>query len=209
MTCDRVTHHASPFDTRVSPPPEVTLPQLFSAWLALGAQSWGGGSATLLMIQREVVDRRGWMRAEEFSRAWAICQIAPGINLLGLTILIGWRLRQAPGAALAIIGLLLPSASLTALLTAAYASIRGQPLAQAALRGVVPATVGLGAVLSWQLGWPLIRDSRREGRASLLVSLALLTGSGAAVLLWHPPVILVLLGSGALGALWEIARARL
>ncbi|MBX0326172.1 chromate transporter [Oscillochloris sp. ZM17-4] len=184
----------------------LSLAELFTAWLALGAQSWGGGSATLLMIQREVVERRGWMRAEEFTQAWAICQIAPGINLLGLTILIGWRLRRAPGAAVAILGLLLPSVSLTALLTAIYASIREQPLAEAALRGVVPATVGLGAILSWQLGCPLLRDSRREGPGSLAVSLALLIGSGAAVLLWHPPVILILLGSGALGAITEVLK---
>jgi chromate transporter len=159
------------------------------------------------MIQREVVDRRGWMSTDEFIRYWAICQIAPGINLLGLTILIGWRLRGTFGAALAILGLLLPSVTLTALLTAIYASIREQPLAQAALHGVVPATVGLGAILSWQLGWPLIRDSRREGAASLAVSFALLMGSGAAVVLWNPPVILILIGSGVLGALWGVARA--
>jgi chromate transporter len=183
-------------------PSQITLPQLFRTWLALGAQSWGGGSATLLMIQREVVERRGWMSAEEFIRYWAICQIAPGINL------IGWRLRRGPGAALAILGLLLPSVTLTALLTAIYASVREQPLAEAALHGVVPATVGLGAILSWQLGWPLMRDSRREGGASLVVSIALLVGSGAAVVLWHPPVILILLGSGALGALWGVAQAR-
>jgi chromate transporter len=190
-------------------PGPLPLAQIFTAWLALGAQSWGGGSATLLMIQREVVERRGWMSAEEFTRSWAICQIAPGINLLGLTILIGWRLRRASGAAVAILGLLLPSATLTALLTAIYTSVRDQPLAEAALRGVVPATVGLGAILSWQLGWPMLRDARRESRISLAVSLALLAGSGAAVTLWNPPVILILLGAGALGALWGVAQAHI
>lgn len=131
----------------VSPSPQVSLLQLFKAWFALGAQSWGGGSATLLMIQREVVERRGWMSPADFARAWAICQIAPGINLLGLTILIGWRLRRASGAAIALLGLLLPSVTLTALLTAIYASFRDEPRADAALRGVVPATVGLGGLL--------------------------------------------------------------
>jgi chromate transporter len=178
------------------------------AWLGLGSQSWGGGSATLLLIQREVVERRGWMSDAEFTRSWAICQIAPGINLLGLTVLIGWRLRRAAGAAVSLLGLLLPSVTLTAMLTAVYAAVRAQPLAEAALHGVVPATVGLGAALSWQLGWPLIAGSRREGRASLAVSLALLAGSGLAELLWRPPVILVLLACGALGALWGAAQAR-
>ena len=186
----------------------VTPLTLFTIWLALGAQSWGGGAATLLMIRREVVERRGWMSGDEFTRSWAICQVAPGINLLGLTALIGWRVGRAWGVAVALLGLLLPSVAITALLTAAYASVREQPAVQAALRGVVPATVGLGLLLIWQLAVPIVRQAGRESRANLLVALALLAGSALVSYLWGPPVIAILLGAGALGALygWLMAR---
>lgn len=186
----------------------ITLRHLFLVWLSLGAQSWGGGSATLLMIRQAAVERHGWLSEAEFTRYWAICQIAPGINLLGLTVLIGWRMRRFPGALLALLGLLLPSVTITALLTAIYAWVRELPAMQAALRGVVPATVGLGLLLSWQLGWPMLRSARAAGRADLLVALALLLGSAAAVLLWRPPVIAILLGAGALGALWGVVKAK-
>jgi chromate transporter len=188
----------------------VTPLALFTIWLALGAQSWGGGAATLLMIRREVVERRGWMSDDEFTRSWAICQVAPGINLLGLTALIGWRVGRAWGVALALLGLLLPSVAITALLTAAYASVREQPAVQAALRGVVPATVGLGLLLIWQLAVPIVRQAGRESRANLLVALALLAGSALVSYLWGPPVIAILLGAGAIGALygWLSARRR-
>ena len=73
-------------------------------WLSLGSQSFGGGTATLALIRREVVERREWMDDSEFVRDWALCQIAPGINLLGLTILIGRRLRGFPGVVLAQLG---------------------------------------------------------------------------------------------------------
>lgn len=184
----------------------VSLWSLFLTWLSLGAQSWGGGSATLFLIQREVVERRGWLSGEEFTRAWAICQIAPGINLLGLTVLIGWRMGRVRGAALALLGLLLPSVTITAILTALYAAIRDLPLSTAALRGVVPATVGMGLLLVWHMGRPLLAASRKAGRRDLLVSVAILLGSGLAALLWQPPVIVVLLGAGAIGALWGIVR---
>ena len=181
---------------------------LFVTWLSLGAHSWGGGAATLLMIRREVVERRGWMSGEEFTRSWSICQVAPGINLLGLTTLIGWRVGRVWGVLVALLGLLLPSVAITALLTAIYAAVREQPAVQAALRGVVPATVGLGLLLTWQLVVPLVRQARRESRANLLVTLALLAGSTLVASLWQPPVIAILLGAGALGALYSWLSAR-
>jgi chromate transporter len=186
----------------------VTPLALFTTWLALGAQSWGGGAATLLMIRREVVERRGWMSGEEFTRSWAICQVAPGINLLGLTALIGWRIGRAWGVLLALLGLLLPSVAITALLTAAYASVREQPAMQAALRGVVPATVGLGLLLIWQLAVPLLRQAGRESKANLLAALALLAGSALVAFVWRPPVIAILLGAGVLGALYSWLSVR-
>jgi chromate transporter len=187
----------------------VTPCSLFVTWLGLGARSWGGGAATLLMIRRTVVEDRGWMSGDEFTHAWGICQVTPGINLLGLTVLIGWRVGRAWGAALALLGLLLPSVTITAALTAAYAAVRELPAMQAALRGVVPATVGLGLLLSWQMGAPLVRQARAESRASLLVAVGLLGGAALAQLLWRPPVLAVLLGAGAIGALYGWLRARL
>ncbi|HEX6632163.1 MAG TPA: chromate transporter, partial [Gemmatimonadaceae bacterium] len=70
-------------------------------------QSFGGGSATLYLIRRAAVTRNRWLTDEEFARYWGICQIAPGINILGLVILIGWRVAGAAGIALALGGLLL------------------------------------------------------------------------------------------------------
>src|SRR5258708_841508 len=117
-------------------------------WLNIGLQSFGGGAATLYLIRREAVERRGWLSDQEYARYWGICQIAPGINILGLVILIGWQLSGAVGAALALAGLLLPSAAITILLTAMYSRIEQGPLAQAALHGVVPPTGGLGLPLA-------------------------------------------------------------
>jgi chromate transport protein ChrA len=112
--------------------------------------------------------------------------------------------------ALALTGLLLPSVSITVLLTAAYASIKDVPLVKAALRGVVPATVGLGLLLAYQMAWAPLAASRREGPASLGLSSAMLIGSALLVGLAQAPVIGVLWGTGALSGLasWWFARNR-
>lgn len=182
---------------RQAPP----LATFLRAWAGVGVQSFGGGSTTLLLMRREMVERRRWVSEEEFTRAWGIVQIAPGINLIGQAILIGWRVAGAPGVALALTGLLLPSVAITVLLTAAYATVRELPLVNAALRGVIPATVGLGLLLTVQMARPPLAESRAEGRASLLFSLAILGGSAVAAGVARAPVLLVLWGCGALCAL--------
>ena len=182
---------------------------LFRVWLSLGLQSFGGGAATLALIRRAAVETHGWVTEAEFARFWSLVQIAPGINLLALTILIGRRTGGAKGIALALAGLLLPSAAVTAALTASYQRVQDTPLVRDALHGIIPATVGLGLLTAWQIARPALLQSRREGRGNLLVSLALLIAS-AAVMLWlHPPVLVILLGAGALGAAWEWGRHRM
>src|SRR5215213_2770431 len=187
-------------DTHVVPSPPSAW-RLLRIWLNIGMQSFGGGAATLYLIRREAVERRGWLSDEEYARYWGICQIAPGINILGLVILIGWQLSGAVGAALALAGLLLPSAAITILLTALYSRIEHVPLVQAALRGVLPATVGLGLLLAVGMLRPLMSASQKEGRISLAVALALLVGSMLVVALTSTPVVAVLWGTGGLSAL--------
>lgn len=182
---------------------------LFRTWFLLGIQSFGGGTTTLLLIQRTVVEQRGWLTQAEFTRAWAVCQIAPGINLLSVTILIGWRLRRALGVALALTGLLLPSVSVTILLTALYAEVQDLPQIKAALRGIIPATVGLGLLLGARLAQPLLKVGWREGYGSFATGIAILVGSALLVGLLNVSVLWVIWGAGFLGALGHSVRVRM
>jgi chromate transporter len=190
-------------------PQTVTRPsywQLFRIWFQLGIQSFGGGMATLFMIRRAVVNQQQWLSAEEFTRDWALCQAAPGINLICMTILIGRHVAGIPGAVVAMIGLLLPSVSITVAMTALYATFRDSTLLQSALHGVVPATVGLGLLLSSSMARPILAANRRESLLSLLIGITLLVGSALAILIWQLPVILVLCTAGFIGAVSSWAQ---
>src|SRR5579871_3038262 len=92
--------------------------RLLRIWTVIGVQSFGGGSATLYLIRRVAVEQHHWITDEDFTRYWGICQIAPGINILGLVILIGFRVAGTAGAIVSLLGLLLPSAAITVALTA-------------------------------------------------------------------------------------------
>jgi len=184
-----------------SPEQGIASPRiLFAVWLAIGLQSFGGGSATLALVRRTFIDRYASITDAEFVRDWAICQIAPGINLIAMTALIGKRIAGAPGVVASVLGLLLPSVTVTALISAAYVHIRSLPMLQAALRGIIPATVGLGIATGWQMLAPSLSVSRRSGPFAVAVAIVLLSTSASAVGLFHFSPLPVLLAAGAAGA---------
>src|ERR1043166_2953462 len=150
--------------TKVEKSPGGSPWRLIWIWTVIGIQSFGGGSATLYLIRRVIVEQHEWVTDQEFTRYWGICQIAPGINILGLVILIGFHVSGAVGAALALAGLLLPSAAITAALTSIYTSIQDLPLVRAALAGIIPAAVGMGLLLAYSLLRPSLSSARRYGR---------------------------------------------
>jgi len=172
-----------------------TVGELLVTWLGLGAQSFGGGSSTFYLIHQTALER-GWMTESEFMQTRALAQIAPGINLVKLTALIGYKLRGWPGVVAAMAGLLLPSGAVTVLMTAVFSVIRSLPVIQAAMRGILPATIGLSVANSLRMGQPLVTQARREGSLRLSAQLGIM--AGAAILMaaanLSPPLILLFAG---------------
>lgn len=206
---------AAPFGAPEPPPsPLPVIPisawQILRVWFIIGIQSFGGGMATLALIQRAVIDERRWVSEAEFARFWGLCQIAPGINLLALTILVSRHVGGLKGVFAGLLGLLLPSVSMTILMTAGYARIRQFPAVLNALHGILPATMGLGLATVLQMARSLIAEEKKEGKAGLWIGLLILAGSGLAVAFAHLPVLLVLLLTGALYALlyWQKSLRR-
>ncbi|OQA46890.1 MAG: Chromate transporter [Chloroflexi bacterium ADurb.Bin325] len=189
----------------------ISLGELLRIWTGIGLQSFGGGTSTLYLIH-DVCRWRGWLSEEEFACAWALVQIAPGVNLIKLTALVGHGLRGWPGVVAALAGLLLPSTAITILMTVGLAALREQPAVAAVMRGVIPATIGLSLALGVQMAWPLLRAARNEGRASVVVHVAVMLAALLLLFVAHASPLLVL-GLGGivgllLGRLASASRAR-
>ncbi len=178
--------------------PRPSLWQLFTIFLLLGIQSFGGGSATFFLVHQTCIDR-GWLDEEEFLRAWSLSQIAPGINLIKLTILVGYHLRGWLGLIAATVGLLLPSSTVTILMTAGFGLIRNQPQVQAAMKGILPATIGLSLAMAANMAGPLISRAGQESRARLGLSLGIMAGSALTLAASGVSPVVVLLGGGLVG----------
>lgn len=159
--------------SEIKPPP--SLWELFFIFFKIGMQSFGGGAATFALIC-EANSKYGWMEEDEFIETYAISQVAPGVTLIKLTVLLGKKLRGWGGLLAATAGLVLPTSLITILLTSGYTLIKDLPLVQAAMRGVLPATIGLTFYISVTLGIPIFKKARRSGLSTLLFTVLLLIG---------------------------------
>src|SRR5437868_4619093 len=176
--------------------------KLFRIWASVGLQSFGGGASTTFLIQRAFIEKHRWLSMEEFTHLWNLCILTPGINLVALTVLIGRKLGGAWGIVVSLAGLLLPSATITCLITVGFASVQHLSMVQAILRGVVPATGGIMLLVGLNFALPLIRRGYKEGVLYLLASSVLIIAGALAVILLKLSVIIVLLGAVILGVLF-------
>ena len=190
----------------VLPPPPVRRQLLL--WLRIGTASFGGGQGTRLNVYRAFVERGGWMSPLEFAEAWAVCQIGPGMSLVALSALMGYRFSRAAGAAAALFGLLVPSGLITVALTIVYLRLDEYPLTQGALHGVVAAVLGLAIANVIFNARPLLAASREKGLGMLVLALVLIATDAIVFAAASPPVLAVLLPSAAIFAICSIVRAR-
>jgi len=181
--------------------------QLFRIWASIGLQSFGGGASTTLLIQRAFIEKHHWLSIEEFLHLWNLCILTPGINLVALTVLIGRKLGGTWGIVVSLVGMLLPSATITCLITAGFASVQHLPLVQEILRGVVPATGGIMLLVGLNFALPLIRRSYKTGVLYLLASSVLIIACALVVILLKLSVIVVVLGTAFLGALFFSSKS--
>ncbi len=165
---------------------------LLRIWTAIGLQSFGGGASTQLLIRREFVERRPWISDEELSGLWNLCLFTPGINLIALTILIGRKLAGPWGILAALAGLLLPSALATCFLAAGFEAVRHSSILHAVLRGVIPATAGIMAIVGLNFARPIYRRAKVEGPPATGVAHAAIVVGAAALIVVKLPVVLVI-----------------
>ncbi len=179
--------------------PQPTFWLLFRIWGSIGLQSFGGGASTLFLIQHEFIDRRGWLTQEEFNHLWNLCLMTPGINLVAVTILIGRKLGGFGGIIASLVGLLLPSATITCLLTAGFRLVENSPIVQAILQGVIPATGGIMLLVGLRFAVPLLKQGRADGWLKLSISLVLIALVASTIIIFKITIPLVLLFAALVG----------
>jgi chromate transporter len=119
-----------------------------------------------------------------------------------LTVLLGKKIRGWSGLLAATAGLVLPTSLITILLTSAYTLIKEQPLVRAAMRGILPATIGLTFYISVSLGIPIFKKARRSGWTALLFTVLLLIGVVLLIIFTAVSPVIVLFITGTIVMLY-------
>ena len=177
-----------------------SLSELFWAFSWLSLQGFGG---VLAVVQRELVEKRGWLGNEEFVEDWAVAQVMPGPNVCNLALMFGDRHFGWRGAAAALAGLLaLPLLLLLGLATA-YGTLSDHAAAVGALRGMGAVAAGLIAGTSLKL----LAGLRRHPLGLWLVGLVAAVAFAGIVLL-HLPLVAIVLGLGGAACLLTWQRLR-
>ena len=180
---------------------------LFFYYISISLLAVGGAIATAPDMHRFLVERQGWLTDLQFNASIAIAQAAPGPNVLFIALL-GWNVginaggagpagwaSGALGVVLSMVGIMLPSTTLTWLATRWGHRNRERRSVRAFKQGMAPVVIGLLLATAWLL-------SSAHSNPATDLALWLLTAV-CALLVWRTRLhLLWLLGAGALlGAL--------
>lgn len=142
---------------QVEPQRAVDLGRLFLVFLKVGALLYGSGYVLLAFLRNDLVQGLGWLTERQLIDAVAVGQMTPGPVFTTATF-IGYVLYGLTGAAVATVGIFLPSFVFVAAINPLVPRLRRSPWAGAALDGVNVAALGLMTGVTYQLGRRAIVD---------------------------------------------------
>jgi chromate transporter len=167
----------------------------FDAFYRAGSLVFGGGHVVLPLLQASVVPP-GWVDNDAFLAGYGAAQAVPG-PLFTFAAYLGTVMGPPPngwiGASICLIAIFLPSFLLVIGALPFWEQLRRRPVAQASLRGVNAAVVGLLLAALYQPVWTVGITNAAD--------FALAVAAFLLLFMWQTPPWLVVILSAAAGAL--------
>lgn len=113
-----------------------SLIELFISFAKVGVMTFGGGYAMLPILEREVVESKGWCSEEDLADYFAIGQCTPGIIAVNTATFVGSKQRGPLGAVAATLGLVTPSLIIIMLIAGLISSFSDNEYVQKAFIGI-------------------------------------------------------------------------
>jgi len=171
------------------------LVKLFLAFFKIGLFAIGGAYSFLPIIEREVVEKYGWLTKEEFLDILGVAKIFPGAISIKYATYTGYKMAGILGAVVANLGNILVPALLILFVSGLYLKYKDLPVLKGAFHAVELAVFAMIIAVGFQL----INASQFLHLKSLLVLvLSLLLFIFTKV---HPALIIIL--AGLIGAVWR------
>ena len=162
----------------------MLLWHIFVLFTRVAIFSWGGGPASLALMQREVT-AAGWLTPSEFADAVALGNALPGPIAPQVSAYVGYRLAGTAGAIVAAAGTVLPTTMLMLVMVVAFFGIKENRAVTAMLTAVRPVVIGLLIWTAYDMArsvfgvprsdWMHALTAHWDGVLIALVSFAVLT----------------------------------
>lgn len=173
--------------------------ELIVTFFKIGIMTFGGGYAMLPIIQREVVEKKGWCDEEELLNYYALGQCTPGVIAVNTATFLGNKQKGVLGGFLATLGVVMPSLIIITIIAAVLTGFADLAVVQHALAGIRVAVV----VLVGFSVKKLIKSGVKDAFGWCVFVLTFLASSIFGV----SPVLVVFLAAGA-GLLAGFLQAR-
>jgi chromate transporter len=166
--------------------------ELFAVFLKLGVLTFGGGYAMIPVVERELINKRGWINMDEVMNYYTIAQITPGIIAVNLSTFVGYKRKGPLGGLLATLSFVLPGVSFVTAIAVFLTNFADLPVVRHAFAGIRVAVCALivDTVIK------LVRGIFKEGKAVVIYALAFALSA-----LWGVSPALLIAASGLLGLL--------
>ena len=130
---------------------EGSLTDFLKYFLYLGTVGFGGPIALVGYMQRDLVEERGWISAEDYKEGLALAQLAPGPLAAQLAMYLGWVRARLLGATLVGAAFIAPSFVMVLVLSALYIRFGGLPWMRGVFYGVGAAVIAIIARSAFKL----------------------------------------------------------
>ncbi len=110
------------------------------------------------LIEREVIERRKWIKEKDVTDVFAVSESIPGAIAINSATFVGFRIAGIPGAIAAMLGVLLPTFFIVLGLSIAFLQVQDNPKIEAAFKAIKPSIVALIAYAGIKIGKTAIVD---------------------------------------------------
>lgn len=164
-----------------------TLLELYLTFFKMGLFTFGGGYAMLPLLEREVVDKKGWASHEEILDYYAIGQSTPGIIAINTSTFCGYKVGGNIGGIVASLGFISPSIIIISIIAKFLQSFSHLAIIQHAFAGIRVAVCAL-------VFYSVLKMIKKDANTGLKFMVFILTFVAIGFLSISPIVVVITVG---------------
>jgi chromate transporter len=166
--------------------------EIFFVFIKMGVLTFGGGYAMIPVVEKELINKKGWVVMDEVMDYYTIAQITPGIIAVNLSTFVGYKRKGPLGGLLATMGFVLPGVVFVLLVAVFLSSFADLPVVKSAFTGIRLAVCALIVDTVIKLVKGVFKN--KKAMAMYLVAFAL-------SVVWAVSPVLLVAAAGLLGLL--------